>query len=154
MRQLVSSGLTQAAQCVAGSPPCLKDVLLQPAAQLPLLPTLRDGLPAAHRQRLEPALRHLLRGLPCCGLPTARGHHLPGPHPQLLPSRQHSGHLVPTGAGPPQGPAGLPCLWGLLVLLLLLQPALRRLWAMLSMAEGVDSRRNSGGTDGKTWTCS
>lgn len=139
--------------CVAGWPPCPKDVLLQPAAQLPLLCTLRASLSTAHRWCLEPALRHLLWGLPCCGLPTTCDHCLPRPHSQLLSSGELCGHLSPTGAGPPQGPAGIACVWGLLLLLLLIQPALRGPWAMLNMTEGVDSRRNRA-TDGKTLMCS
>lgn len=156
MQQLMSRRLTQGPRCVAGSSLCTKDVLLQAAAQLPLLPSLRGDLPAAHRQCLEPALRHLLWGLPCRDLPTTRGHHLPGPHPQLLSSGEHRGQLIPTGAGPSQGPAGFPYLWGLLLLLFLqpaLEPALWGLWAMLSMAEAVSGRRSSGGADGKTWMC-
>ena len=76
-----------------------KDVFLQAGLQLWQLLALRRELPPAICERLEPALHHLLRGFPCRGLPTARGHRLPGPHPQLLPSGEHSGHLSPTGSG-------------------------------------------------------
>ena len=65
-------------------------------------------LPAALCQRLQPALCHLLWGLPCCRLPPTCGHHLPRPHPQLLPSGEHCGHLSPSGTGQLLWPRELP----------------------------------------------
>ena len=123
-----------------------KDVFLHAGLQLWQLLTLRCELPHAIRQCLEPALCHLLWGLPCRGLPTACGYRLPGPHPQLLPSGELRGHLSPNGdrqllwlwalLGCPEL-LWVRCLPGWQVLLPLLFPQVHNLpswelWALLS----------------------
>lgn len=100
-------------------------------------------LPAALCQRLQPALCHLLWGLQSRCLPPTCGHHLPRPHPQLLPSGEHRGQLSPAGAGPAEGPAGLHHLRELFVLLPAGQePALQGLQALLKVCRGRETMRN------------